>query len=292
MELEDGRRVAFEERGDRDGFPVLRFHGTPGSRWEQFPGEEATAGLGVRLITFDRPGYGRSDPRPDRTLLDVAGDAEQLADALGVDAFAVTGMSGGAPFALATAWSYPDRVTAAALTCGIGPLDRPGALEGMHAPNAREFSCAAQEPERLENLLSDGSLAADLPAEEVRAFGEIDGLGEALAPGLAEAARQGWVGVLADDLAFVRPWGFDLAAITVPVSLWHGDRDSLVPFHHAEHLAAQIPGATLHRCRGEGHLAMFGRQEEALASLLPRLIRGGCRQVATGRSASRHSSMP
>jgi pimeloyl-ACP methyl ester carboxylesterase len=268
IELGDGRQLAFEERGDRHGTPVLRFHSTPGSRLEPFPDDEVITRLGIRLITFDRPGYGWSSPLANRTLLDVAADAGRLADELGAGRFAVDGMSGGGPFALATAFAFPERVTAVAISCGLGPLDRPGAFEGMYASNVREFACAAEDPSRLEGLLAAGNLAADLPAEELTALGAIPGLGEALGPGFADALRQGWLGMVADEVAFVRPWGFGLPEIKAPVTLWHGDQDLLVPFHHAEYLAERIPDSVVHRCRGDGHIAMYRHQERLLADLV------------------------
>jgi len=264
MVMPAGRSLAFAEWGSPDGRPVLYLHGIPSSRLEHWPDDAALARLDVRLVTFDRPGYGRSGPMPGRVLLDCAADVERLADHLGLEDFAVAGISGGGPFVLAVAWALSDRVTRAAISCGLGPLDRPGALEGMSPANAEEFEIARQEPDRLTALLEGLDLLAAMPEDEMAAFGLVPGLAEMMLQSASEATRQGWLGVVADDLAFVGPWGFDLDEITVALRLWHGDRDALVPIHHSQFVAAQVPSAQLNTCAGEGHLAMFAHQEEVL----------------------------
>lgn len=270
MQMPAGRALAFAEWGRPDGFPVIYHHGTPGSRLEHWPEDRALARLGVRLVTFDRPGCGRSGPLPGRTLLDVAADVERLADHLGLDRFALSGMSGGAPFVLATAYALGQRVERAAVSCGLGPLDRPGALEGMTPSQVAELEVARDHPERLGVFLDGLDVGASMPEEELTAFGSIPGLAEVMIASVAEATRQGWAGVIADDLSFVRPWGFDLREVEVPLWLWHGDRDQLAPVHHARYLADQLGSARLNICAGEGHIAMFRHQDEVL-----RVLSGG-----------------
>ena len=121
VRLADGRALAYAEWGAPDGFPVFGFHGSPGSRRTHL-GEEAPRSADVRLILPDRPGFGLSDPQPGRALLDWPRDVAALADHLGVDRFAVYGFSGGGPYALACAWAMPERVTAAAVVGGEGPI--------------------------------------------------------------------------------------------------------------------------------------------------------------------------
>lgn len=267
IQMPGGRALAFAEWGRPDGFPVIYHHGTPSSRLEHWPDGESLAKLGVRLVTFDRPGYGRSEPVPGRTLLDVAGDVERLADHLGLGRFALSGMSGGAPFVLATAYALGDRVSRAAVSCGLGPLDRPGALEDTTPAQVEEMEVARHHPERLAEFLDRLDVGASMPEEELVAFGSIPGLAAVMIPSVSEATRQGWAGVIADDRCFVSPWGFALRDLDVPLWLWHGDRDALAPLHHASYIAERVGSAQLKVCAGEGHIAMFRHQAEVLRVL-------------------------
>lgn len=267
-ELPDGRVLAFTEWGAADGVPVIYHHGTPSSRLEHWPDDSVLAEMRVRLVTFDRPGYGVSDPLPGRTLLDVAADVEHLADHLGLERFFLSGMSGGGPFVLATASVLGERVIRSAISCGLGPLDRAGALEGMNPAQAEELEIAREHPQRLAGHLEGLDLAGMMPEDELAAFGSIPGPVEMMLPAVDEAMRQGWAGVIADDLAFVGPWGFDLKVITTPLLLWHGDRDSVAPCHHSAYVAEQVPSALLKVCPGEGHVAMFTHQTEVLEVLV------------------------
>jgi pimeloyl-ACP methyl ester carboxylesterase len=266
--LDGGRALAYAHWGDARGYPVIHAHGTPGSRLERYPDEATLTSLGIRLVTFDRPGYGFSDPLPGRTLLDVAADLSRLAEHLGIGEFAVTGMSGGAPFALATAAALGERVSGVAILAGLGPLDREGAFDGMDETNAAEFRLARDDPDELPGWLEGTDLASVLPQSELAVLGSIPGLAEILLEGAAEPTRRGWAGVIADDLAFAGAWGFALDDIAVPLSVWHGEEDPFLPLHHAQHVAARVPGARLHAVPGEGHLAMFGHTAEALRELV------------------------
>jgi pimeloyl-ACP methyl ester carboxylesterase len=270
LRLGDGRNLAYQEWGDPRGSTVLGLHATPGSRLERFPDSATLSRLGVHLVTFDRPGYGLSDPLPGRTLLDCADDVVRLADHLGADEFTLAGMAGGGPFVLATAWAYAGRVRGAAISCGLGPLDRPGALSGMTPGAAAQFHLAAHHPDLLEAALAGGRLAPAVPEHELATLEAIPGLTEMVMEDLAAVTGHGWAGVVADDLALAGPWEFPLAEITVPLMLWHGDLDTLVPFGHSEYVASQVPGAEVHRCAGQGHFAMFGHQEEILTRLTRR----------------------
>ncbi len=136
--LPDGRELAYAEYGDVTGRPVFFFHGAPGSRLFH-PPDDVTRGAGVRLICVDRPGYGGSTFQPDRRILDWPKDVAALADRLGLDAFAVTGHSAGSPHTLACAYCLPDRVKAAAILCGVGPVEAPGATENTTFLNALAF---------------------------------------------------------------------------------------------------------------------------------------------------------
>ncbi|MGB9300944.1 MAG: alpha/beta fold hydrolase, partial [Anaerolineae bacterium] len=129
--LPGGRTLGFAEYGDPSGRPVLFFPGTPSGRLFHHPDESIALSLGARVLTIDRPGYGLSDFQPGRTLLDWPSDVMALADALGIARFAAAGISGGAPYVAACAFRIPDRLTAAAIVSGLGPIDWQGAMEGM-----------------------------------------------------------------------------------------------------------------------------------------------------------------
>src|SRR4030042_1974723 len=130
--LWDGRHLAYAEYGDPRGKPVFLFHGIPGSRIFRPPPDDLTAANGVRLITVDRPGYGGSDFQPGRRILEWPADVCALADVLGLERFAVCGHSAGGPYVLACAAFIPQRLTAAGVISGLGPVDAPG----MPAPQS------------------------------------------------------------------------------------------------------------------------------------------------------------
>jgi pimeloyl-ACP methyl ester carboxylesterase len=266
--LPDGRALSFQQSGDLDGWPVIHSHGVPGSRLDRFPDAELTRELGIRFICFDRPGYGSSDAMPGRTLVDGSGDVEALADHLNLTQFSVSAMSGGVPFALAALSSLGSRVARAALLCGLGPVDRPGAFDGMIDWNAEELRVARSKPSELEGLLS-ASFSRAFPTVEIETIASVAGLVEALGHSAQEMHRQGWAGVLGDDVAITRPWGFPLSAIDCPVALWHGGADALVPSHHSVYIAQRIADSELHLCPSEGHLDMYSHQGDVLAWLVP-----------------------
>jgi pimeloyl-ACP methyl ester carboxylesterase len=281
-----GREIAVQEWGDPAGRPVFYLHGTPSSRLERCVGGGALGRLGVRLITYDRPGYGRSTARPDRTVGDAAGDVAAVADALGVGRFAVYGASGGGPHALACAALLADRVDRAASVAGVAPFGGGGGLAaadwmaGMAPLNVDEFGAALVGRPALEAVLkpqvagirSDPAglvelLLTELPAVDAAVLGRPDVAAmftEASAEAVALSA-DGWID---DDLAFTRPWGFAPADIAVPVLVWHGELDVLVPVGHSALLAGEITGATLVRDSGAGHLGAVDAHPAVLAWLL------------------------
>jgi pimeloyl-ACP methyl ester carboxylesterase len=262
----DGRTVAYAEHGDGDAHVVFYQHGTPGGRKDRHPDEAVYDG--IRVVAHDRPGYGGSEPRPGRRVVDVAADVEALADRLGVERFAVMGVSGGGPHALACAALLPGRVTRAAIVVGAAPADDPAFdfLAGMGEVNLREFGAARAGEEALAAELApfvagiredagavvDG-LAAELPPydQEVARRPEMRAV---LVESFVEAARQGARGWMDDDLAFVRAWGFALSDVRAPVRLWQGELDVLVPRSHGEYLAANLPDARFELVPGAGHL--------------------------------------
>ena len=278
MTLADGRTLAYVERGEPDGLPVVFHHGTPGSRHGQHPDPDVYRG--VRFFTFDRPGYGLSDPRPGRQVADVAADVSALADHLGLERFAVFGASGGGPHALACAALLPDRVERALVMVGAAPSDDPefDFMAGMADVNVIEFVAALEGEDALaavlapwvEQIASDPEgmidrLAAELPDYDREVVSRPEIRAELVAS-FGESVRQGARGWIDDDLAFASSWGFDLADVGPEVRLLQGELDVLVPRAHCEYLADKLPRATFELVPGAGHL-LFDHWPDALAWL-------------------------
>jgi pimeloyl-ACP methyl ester carboxylesterase len=266
----DGRQLEVLVSGPVDGLPVVFHTGTPSGPVPYAPTTRAAADNGLRLVTYGRPGYGRSTPQPGRSVADVVADTVTVLDHLGAGEFVTMGHSGGGPHALACAARLPDRCLAAASVAGVAPWDAEGLdlMAGMGPENIEEFGLAMKGAEALSPFLETAGeqLRTIAPAEVVEAFGglvaEVDkavltgAVADYFADGFHKAFENGIAGWLDDDLAFVRPWGFDLADITVPVSVWQGAQDLMVPFAHGKWLAAHVPGATVHLYDEHGHLSL------------------------------------
>jgi pimeloyl-ACP methyl ester carboxylesterase len=258
----DGFELCVRDRGDRDGRPVIAHHGTPSCRLSVIGAEEERRELGIRLVTFDRPGYGRSSPRPGRRVADAAADVETIADALGLEEFSVCGWSGGGPHALACAALLPARVTRVVTIGSVAPGDDPAFdfVAGMPEASVIEFGAAMQGREKVAAVVEPhlgkedvlGAWIEALPPSD-RAVLERPGRAESEQEKLRESCRQGAAGWVDDDIAFVTSWGFALDAISLPVWLWQGTDDVLVPPSHARYLAEHIPGARLELVAGAGH---------------------------------------
>jgi pimeloyl-ACP methyl ester carboxylesterase len=282
----DGATIRWCELGDPAGRAVLHYHGTPGSRLEMAWADDDLRRLGVRIVAFDRPGYGGSTQTPF-SLTSGARMGLAVADAAGLDRFATTGWSGGGPFALATAAVAPLRVAAVGVMSGAGPFQKiPGALEGLEGPDVEAVTYLLTDPERAAALFASGfpppGAFPDGPAVAA-VFGEAmsprdqqvltdDRLAGVLAADLREALRQGTgLGGGWDNVAWVGDWDFDLAGVTCPAFLWYGDEDRMAAPVHAEYLAANLPDARLTLRPGIGHLGPF----EFLPDMLDELFSGG-----------------
>ena len=281
----DGRTLEVLDAGPRDGFPLVSHLGTPQGAVPFGILERPAAERNLRVISYSRPGYGASTPRPDATTTaTVANDATDTAtilDHLGLSDFVTLGWSGGGPRALACAAMLPDRCRAA--TCGVGiapPAEFDGDVrDGMAPENVAEYTAAFAGPAELANYLATQTAYFSVTADQVAdSLGELappvdraaltGELAECLASSLRAAGRQGIVGWLGDDLTHTRPWGFDLGAITVPVAVWQGTEDAMVPFAHAQWLATHVAGARAHLVEGEGHLSLLMQMGRILDDLL------------------------
>ena len=267
VRLPDGRALAYEDVGPRDGFPVMHFHGIPSSRLEVMWEADSCATNGVRVICPDRPGFGLSDHLPGRSLLDWPADVAALADALELERFGVVGVSGGGPYALACALAMPESLSGVALVSSLGRLDREGDLDGVAPLHGLAFRYARTRP-WLARLVLSASLAIaarspglmlkvqDCPADLEALRGAAPEI--ATLEFLVESVRRGVEGPLRDGWILAGPWGFEPEQVDVPVHLWHGDADPTVPLRHAEELASRLPRAHLCVCPAEGHM-LFAR---------------------------------
>jgi pimeloyl-ACP methyl ester carboxylesterase len=277
--LPDGRTLAYEQYGDLQGSPVFFFHGAPGSRLFR-PPDEVTLQMGVRLICTDRPGYGSSTFQTGRQILDWAKDLSALADALGIQTFVVAGHSGGGPYALACAYCLPERVSAAAVLSGAGPVDAPGAADGLTPLHWLAFKIGRYSPWPLTRALTwlffhkaaaDPARAIDIDARQRSAADDevlkIPGVRENCIQSDVEAYRQGLTGFTWDVRLLTRSWGFALEGIKVPVYLWHGTADDFTTTGMARHMATKIPGCNARIYQGEGHMLLIPRWDEILSTV-------------------------
>lgn len=246
-------------------------HGTPGSRllYRQYV-DDATK-RGIRLVGYDRAGYGGSSPLPGRKIAHVAEDVAAIADCLGVERFAVWGISGGGPHALACAALLSKRVVAASALASPAPYPSTGLdwLAGQGDDNVEEFRASMAGEEALDSFLTPlrEEILKSTPEDFVKIFATLlpavdrsvlsGGLGEYLNSSNKEGLRPGIAGWKDDDLAFVSDWGFDLSGIAVPLLLWQGRHDKMVPFAHGEWLARHIRQAEASLTDEDGHLTLY-----------------------------------
>jgi len=274
VERPGGGVLAVSEAGDPGGRPVISISGSPGGALLYDLHDRDAQAKGIRLLGYDRPGYGASTRRPGRTVADAAVDVGAIADALELERFAVWGISGGGPHALACAALLGDRVVAAASLAGVAPFDAEDLqwFAGMGDENVQEFTLATHGPDELEPMLRGAAehivaggpqgMAAELrtllSAIDSAAFGGA--LGEFIHANMSAALAPGVEGWLDDDVAFVSPWGFDVAGIEVPVLIWQGVDDRFVPSAHGEWLGRHVPGAETHVSEHDGHLTLYERR--------------------------------
>ena len=262
------------ETGSAEGKPVFFIHGTPGSMNMYGPQVEGAEKLGIRLLSYSRPGYGNSTRSEGRSVKDAASDVADIADFLGIEKFAVWGHSGGGPHALACAALLPERVTAAATLASVAPygVQDLDFFSGMGEYNIVDFKLLQSDPAQWEkNNIEDVKAMITAKKEEAlesisSLLSEVDrkSLSEELLDYLIEGTKLGCSknvnGLMDDNLAFMKPWGFDPAAIKVPLQIWHGREDLFVPFSHGEWLGRNIAGAEKHFFEKEGHLSLFAKK--------------------------------
>ncbi|MBN2083751.1 MAG: alpha/beta hydrolase [Anaerolineales bacterium] len=280
IQLPDGRILAYAEYGDPGGKPVFLFHGVPGSRIFRPPLDGLTARKKARLITVDRPGYGGSTFQPGRRITDWPEDILRLADYLHLDRFAVCGHSGGGPYVLACARFIPERLTAAGVISSLGPVDAPGALDGIIAQNRLAFTVGGKLPWPLFRLAMgfvfrrgknhpEALVHPDYedPSNPDNAMLAMPGGWQVCLDSTREAFRQGIIGHAWEGYLDVRPWGFSLEEISTTVDLWHGLCDVNAPVGMGRAIARAVPHCRARFLEGEGHLLLFKYWGEILDTL-------------------------
>lgn len=269
--LPDGRTLGFDDVGDADGTPVLFVHGTPDSRRARHPDDAIAAQLGIRLVAVDRPGFGASTVDPAATLGSVADDLVALADALGIDRWRPFGWSAGSVYALAVAARHPDRVARVAVAAGLVPFEAyatPGILDDADGGRWMVAELGAElGPAGLAEAAApmvapfpcDDVLARDHIRESADPFrrGElasVPGAEDAMVNGLVDSVAGGLAGIVRDVELQVEPPDVDWAAITCPVDLTYGARDTTAPPSFGRWWAARLRWAELTVVPDAGHL--------------------------------------
>jgi len=274
VQLDDGRVLhAYDSGPDAAARLVLVWHhGSPQTGAPLEPVLAAAAARGIRVLSYGRPSYGGSSPNPGRDVASSAADVAEIADAFGVDRFAAMGASGGGPHALAGAALLPERVTGVVSIAGIAPYtDAFDWFDGMRSPGglraARQGRDARERFAETEEFDPEQFLPADFAALE----GEWASLGADV--GRSEAFGPG--GLIDDDVAFARPWGFELEQVEAPVLLVQGEGDRVVPRRHASWMLSRLPNAQLWMRLDDGHVSVLSTVPDAMDWLLANAGRAG-----------------
>jgi pimeloyl-ACP methyl ester carboxylesterase len=290
----DGRVLAYADAGDVDGAPVLWFHGIPGSRLDLVHtyGEDLLDGAGIRLIGIDRPGFGKSGFQRRRRFRDWPDDISAVMEKLGIERFGVVGYSCGGPYVAECVRAMPDRLAGAGIVSGVGPSEMPRFRKGLNQVDSVMTRLARIAPPLARLAIKQATRTAERnPDKFDQDFEkELSGPDRELFSDAAirtrirelflESTRQGPTGVAHDYAIWGKRWGFPFEQVELPVRLWHGDDDAIVPLHHAEHVSERLPNGDLRVLKDEGHLHSSQVWREILTT------------VARGESAVRSSRRP
>jgi pimeloyl-ACP methyl ester carboxylesterase len=282
MLLPDGRHIDVRVYEPADGVPLVFHHGTPAAGLPNRAMVRSAQERGLRVVSFSRPGYGNSDRLPGRSVADVAADTAVVLAELGADRCLVAGWSGGGPHALACA-ARLGPAAAVLVIAGVAPYDAVGLdwLAGMGQDNIDEFGLAVEGEDALRPYLTAAreglthATAEDLVTSLDNLLPDVDRaaltgeFAEDMLAAFREGLGNGVDGWLDDDSAFTQPWGFSLEEIAVPVMIWQGSEDLMVPFGHGKWLAHRMPTASAHLEDGEGHLSIgLGAMDRMLDELV------------------------
>ena len=277
-----GRRLGFAEFGPPSGRSVVWLHGTPGAR-RQIPSEARAYAEehGLRIVGIDRPGIGSSTPHVYDDIKGFTADLEVVADRLGLDELIVIGLSGGGPYALASAHALPHRVKAVGVLGGVAPTVGPDAISGSIVSLGKMLSPFIKVARVPIGIGLTGAIRVVKPLAspvlDIYAHFSPPGDRALLArpefkamflDDLLNGSRKQISAPMSDVLLFSRHWGFELADVQVPVRWWHGDADHIIPYAHGVHMVSRLPNAELRTLPGESHLGGLGFGEEILSTLL------------------------
>lgn len=282
IHLENGRHLGYAEYGPIRGRALIWLHGSPGARGQVPPlAREAAYKLNVRIIAIERPGIGHSTSHYYNSIAEWAHDVEEFCDAKGIDCFSVVGLSGGGPYALACAHELSERVVSVAILGGVAPTVGDDAAEGGAVKLSRTFSPLVKHMRAPMNIVLRGLVRTLEPFSEQA----IELFSRAMPPGdrlifsdqalrqmfiqdLITGSRHQMQAIFHDAYLFGRDWGFALKDIRVPVHMWYGDADNIVPVEHGQHMADKIPDSVLRVRKEEGHLGGLGAAVEIMGVLL------------------------
>jgi pimeloyl-ACP methyl ester carboxylesterase/DNA-binding CsgD family transcriptional regulator len=279
LRLRCGRRLHFAEYGDPEGQPVFFFHSIVGSRLQIHPDGEQTRSLGLRWIVPERPGFGDSDPQPNRSLLDWADDIQQLADHLKLDRYYLAGYSAGGAHAAACAWRHPQRVIRLALISSMAPFTSLSALSGMPPTNRMLMGMARYTPALLSpcmRVMIQGlrRKPEQITSRHIELWPEADrqtlarpGMREYMIRVFQQAIHQGPDAIVQEQILLARPWGFDPGEIETETHIWHGDADIHVPIGMLKPLT-RIPRHTRHTIPDIGHYLLLAHWQKIFNTLV------------------------
>jgi len=281
LRLPDGRALGYAEYGAPEGTPLLFFHGTPGARLMARFAHTVALRHRIRIIAPERPGYGLSDRQPGRRIGHWPDDVAALADSLGLERFALAGVSGGAPYVAACAHRIPQRVRVAGIVSGVGPLEDPVVAAAFSPAQRRLLALLGRAPGAMRTLATfPAALVRSFPLQALELIAPLEPPADramlarpavrvALGDDLRQALRQGGHAVLDDLRLLGQPWGFRLEDVAVPVELWHGESDRQVPVAVARRVAHRLPNCSARFIPGAAHLWLFDHCEEVLTTLCP-----------------------
>ncbi|MFJ7932186.1 alpha/beta fold hydrolase [Peribacillus sp. NPDC096448] len=268
LQLNDGRKLGYIQYGKKDGIPIFLFHGTPGSRIWFLDDDEVSNSLGIRLISIDRPGYGLSDLKPNRTVLDWTDDVEELANHLQIENFSVIGVSGGGAYAAACGYKIPQRINSITMVSSVTPFKDGKPPKAMVKENRIAFWLSKnapwilklsyksmvkimdKSPDKFKKDLKNGNKHL---TDWDRQFLQTDEHLEATFRHLREAYRNQVDEGATEPYLLSKYWGFDLKDIKVPVYLFHGEEDRMAPVEEIKKVSRIIPECQLHLIPDAGH---------------------------------------
>lgn len=252
--------LSYHTTGPRSETVLLAFHGAPGSSLDFVPDESLLKQHQIQLLTFDRPGYGDSNPLPGYSLLKLAIRVVKLLDHLNINHCEVLGFSGGVPHAMALASLISDRITKMHLVAGLAPIqENTYSLLPEATQNLLSLALANRDQTvtQLNKMASDGAallaIFQSIGSECDQALLNSEPFKTQYLKALSLAWKQGAVG-LSDDLHSIAiDWGFSITDIHTPTRIWQGDRDINIPLRLSQTLQQQLPNAKIKILQGEGH---------------------------------------